>query len=82
MAASGAGAIYAQSLTGSINGTVTDQAGAALANASVTLTAGATDGPDRGSGFQRGAGFAVNMLRSQSSNFALDGGENNDTFKH
>ncbi|HKC87408.1 MAG TPA: carboxypeptidase-like regulatory domain-containing protein, partial [Blastocatellia bacterium] len=191
LAASGASAIYAQSFTGSINGTVTDQAGAALANASITLTAGATgqsratttnnqgeysfpslppgeykiritadgftarvitaqlavsqalrtdaqlsvgstnetvnisaggdgvavetrnaqlsnvvnqrqvtelplitrnpydliaisagatDGPDRGSGFQRGAGFAVNGLRSQSSNFVLDGGENNDTF--
>src|SRR5262249_53783480 len=46
----------------------------------ITLSAGATDGPDRGSGFQRGAGFAVNGLRSQSSNFVLDGGENNDTF--
>ncbi len=191
LAASGASAIYAQSFTGSINGTVTDQAGATLANASITLTAGATgqaratttnnqgeyyfpslppgeykiritadgftsreitaqlavsqalradaqlsvgsaketvnisaseggvavetqnaqlsnvvnqrqvtelplitrnpydlialsagatDGPDRGSGFQRGAGFAVNGLRSQSSNFVLDGGENNDTF--
>ncbi len=46
----------------------------------IALSAGATDGPDRGSGFQRGAGFAVNGLRSQSSNFVLDGGENNDTF--
>jgi hypothetical protein len=46
----------------------------------IALSAGATDGPDRGSGFQRGAGFAVNGLRSQSANFVLDGGENNDTF--
>jgi len=46
----------------------------------ITLSAGATDGPDRGSGFQRGAGFAVNGQRSQSANFVLDGGENNDTF--
>jgi len=46
----------------------------------ITLSAGATDGPDRGSGNQRGAGFAVNGLRSQSGNFLLDGGENNDTF--
>jgi hypothetical protein len=42
LAASCAGAIYAQSFTGSINGAVTDQAGAAFANASITLTAGAT----------------------------------------
>ena len=46
----------------------------------ISLSAGATDGPDRGSGFQRGAGFAVNGIRSQSGNFVLDGGENNDTF--
>jgi hypothetical protein len=46
----------------------------------VALSAGATDGPDRGSGNQRGAGIAVNGQRSQSSNFVLDGGENNDTF--
>jgi hypothetical protein len=46
----------------------------------VALSAGATDGPDRGSGNQRGGGFAVNGQRSQSSNFVLDGGENNDTF--
>lgn len=46
----------------------------------ITLSAGATDGPDRGSGNQRGAGFAVNGLRSQSANFLLDGGENNDSF--
>jgi hypothetical protein len=46
----------------------------------ITLSGGATDGPDRGSGNQRGAGFAVNGQRSQSANFMLDGGENNDTF--
>ena len=46
----------------------------------VALSAGTTDGPDRGSVNQRGAGFAVNGQRSQSSNFVLDGGENNDTF--
>src|SRR5215510_8144490 len=46
----------------------------------IALSAGATDGPDRGSGSQRGAGFAVNGQRSQSANFVLDGGENNDTF--
>jgi hypothetical protein len=46
----------------------------------ITLSAGATDGPDRGSGNQRGAGFAVNGMRSQSANFLLDGGENNDSF--
>src|SRR5262249_49678111 len=46
----------------------------------IALSAGATDGTDRGSGFQRGAGFAVNGQRSQSANFVLDGGENNDTF--
>jgi Carboxypeptidase regulatory-like domain/TonB-dependent Receptor Plug Domain len=46
----------------------------------VALSAGATDGPDRGSGFERGSGFAINGQRSQSGNFILDGGENNDTF--
>jgi hypothetical protein len=46
----------------------------------ITLSPGVTDGPDRGSGNQRGAGFAVNGLRSQEANFLLDGGENNDTF--
>ncbi|MFN7943878.1 MAG: carboxypeptidase regulatory-like domain-containing protein [Blastocatellia bacterium] len=46
----------------------------------ITLSAGTTDGPDRGTGFQRGAGFVVNGQRSQSANFVLDGGENNDTF--
>ncbi|HKE04264.1 MAG TPA: carboxypeptidase regulatory-like domain-containing protein [Blastocatellia bacterium] len=46
----------------------------------IALSGGATDGPDRGSGNQRGAGFAVNGQRSQSANFMLDGGENNDTF--
>src|SRR6185503_3831327 len=46
----------------------------------VALSTGVTDGPDRGSGNQRGAGFAVNGQRSQSSNFLLDGGENNDAF--
>jgi hypothetical protein len=44
------------------------------------LSPGVTDGPDRGSINQRGAGFAVNGQRSQSSNFLLDGGENNDAF--
>src|SRR5215475_3829317 len=42
LAASDASAISAQSFTGSINGIVTDQAGAVLANASITLTAVAT----------------------------------------
>src|SRR5262245_24831762 len=42
LATSAASAVYAQSFTGSINGAVTDQSGAALANASITLTAGAT----------------------------------------
>jgi hypothetical protein len=46
----------------------------------VALSAGATEGPDRGSGNQRGAGFAINGQRSQSANFLLDGGENNDAF--
>jgi Carboxypeptidase regulatory-like domain len=46
----------------------------------VALSAGGTDGPDRGSGFERGAGYAINGQRSQSGNFILDGGENNDTF--
>ncbi len=46
----------------------------------IALSAGTTDGPDRGSGNQRGSGFAVNGLRSQDANFLLDGGENNDTF--
>jgi hypothetical protein len=46
----------------------------------VGLSAGAADGPDRGTGFQRGSGYAVNGQRSQSANFMLDGGENNDTF--
>jgi len=46
----------------------------------ITLSAGVTDSPDRGSGNQRGSGFSVNGQRSQSSNFVLDGGENNDTF--
>jgi hypothetical protein len=46
----------------------------------IALSAGATDGPDRNTGLQRGAGFAVNGQRSQSANFVLDGGENNDTF--
>lgn len=46
----------------------------------IALSGGVTDGPDRGSGNQRGAGFAVNGQRSQSANFMLDGGENNDTF--
>lgn len=46
----------------------------------IALSAGATDGPDRGSGSQRGSGFAINGQRSQSGNFVLDGGENNDTF--
>jgi Carboxypeptidase regulatory-like domain/TonB-dependent Receptor Plug Domain/TonB dependent receptor len=46
----------------------------------VALSAGATDGPDKGSGFERGSGFAINGQRSQSGNFILDGGENNDTF--
>ncbi len=46
----------------------------------VALSAGATDGPDRGTGFMRGQGFAINGQRSQSGNFILDGGENNDTF--
>ena len=46
----------------------------------ITLSPGVTDGPDRGSGNQRGSGFAVNGLRSQDANFLLDGGENNDTF--
>src|SRR5215475_6616160 len=42
LVASCAGAIYAQSFTGSINGAVTDQAGATLANASITITEVAT----------------------------------------
>jgi len=46
----------------------------------IALSAGATDGPDRGSGSERGGGFVVNGQRSQSGNFILDGGENNDTF--
>ncbi|MBO0799814.1 MAG: carboxypeptidase regulatory-like domain-containing protein, partial [Blastocatellia bacterium] len=46
----------------------------------LALSAGTTDGPDRGSGFERGGGFAINGQRSQSGNFMLDGGENNDTF--
>jgi hypothetical protein len=46
----------------------------------VALSAGATDGPDKGTGFMRGQGFSVNGQRSQSGNFILDGGENNDTF--
>ncbi|MBS1788638.1 MAG: TonB-dependent receptor [Acidobacteria bacterium] len=46
----------------------------------IALSTGAADGPDRGSGSQRGAGFAVGGQRSQSGNFVLDGGENNDTF--
>jgi hypothetical protein len=49
----------------------------------IALSAGATDSPDRNTsntGTQRGAGFAVNGQRSQSANFVLDGGENNDTF--
>ena len=46
----------------------------------IALSAGATDGPDRGTGNQRGAGFSVNGQRTQSGNFLLDGGENNDTF--
>jgi carboxypeptidase family protein len=46
----------------------------------VGLSAGATDGPDKGTGFMRGNGVAINGQRSQSGNFILDGGENNDTF--
>ncbi len=50
----------------------------------IALSAGATDSPDRNTsntGTQRGGGFAVNGQRSQSANFVLDGGENNDTFQ-
>lgn len=46
----------------------------------VQLSSGANDGPDKDTGYQRGTGMAINGQRSQSGNFMLDGGENNDTF--
>jgi hypothetical protein len=46
----------------------------------VSLSSGAAEGPDRNTLTQRGAGFAINGQRTQSGNFLLDGGENNETF--
>src|SRR5260370_870668 len=73
-----AAAGYSQTFRGAINGTVTDQSGAVVANASVKGTNVPTAGAPGHGGYSVGGFGSLNGTRANQMNWQIDGTDNND----